>query len=329
MPEEAELNPISLTVEHVASDSPGEPALLLLQHFGLAEILVQNVMRLVPDTSRWRLTVTGDMAQTVDAKEGRDASDGYTIERGAGRAGAKTIRQEDGTFDIVIADAAFFETHVSLPDDAAVVQHARDAAAHIALHEAGHVVLFDRAEESEQYQELPSVEGAAWLWRKHIAVWMDENRIEQLTARMAPNPARQVDHLPSALEHLRAEYSEAQRTQQGDGYASYSRTCSAANDTFRVLSYLSAELGLDSDGRPVRPQPRPDDWDAYVEHSWDELSGAFHRLRPADESMSVDELAAVLETLCVAMITWMHRCGVDYEFDSATGPSMWWTRDSY
>lgn len=61
-----------------------------------------EIYALVPDLGRWRLVLTGDVAATVDAIEGRDEGDSYTTNRGSGHVGGVTLPRDDGTFDIVV-----------------------------------------------------------------------------------------------------------------------------------------------------------------------------------------------------------------------------------
>jgi hypothetical protein len=318
----------SLNIEHLQGEAANHITLLLLSEYGLASIIVSHIRHLLPDATKWRLTITGDIAKSINTIEQREGAEPYTVDRGAGTVGARVVRQPDDTFDIVISDVAFTSSYAQLGDVDAVVAHAQASAAHIALHEAGHVAIYYRNEDVSHYQDLPRIDRTAWTWRKHLAAHMEDNRIEQLTKRLAPNPVTQTDHIDDAISHLRAEYNAARDSWTIDIGASFMRTLNAANSLIRVFAYLAAELGLDELGEPVSPSEPPAGWSEYVAPSWHSWSSAFHRLRPADEAMSPHEQADVLSELCVITMAWLESTGIEYK-DDDDGSSMHWTRERY
>lgn len=87
----------------------------------------------------------------------------------------------------------------------------------------------------------------------------------------------------------------------------------AASGLVRVLAYLAAELGMTEDGdKASRPAVLPDGWNEYIERSWDAWGLTFHRLKPADQPMAVEELAVALADLCHLIVTWLRGIGIDY-----------------
>lgn len=152
-------------------------------------------MSLLPDTAKWRLTITGDIVKTVNEIEVRDNDNAYTTERGAGHVGARTIAKDDGTFDIVISEHVFFATREDAGGIDELVEHALAAGAHIALHEAGNTALRLRGEDTDAYEDVPELDYTEYAWRKLLAAHIDDNRIEQLTVMQAPSPLSQIDHL--------------------------------------------------------------------------------------------------------------------------------------
>ncbi len=252
----------------------------MIEQQGLLQTLVAGIVELVPDTTRWRLTLTGDMISTVNRVTERADDNPYTTDRGAGYAGAITLPHDDGTFDIVISIEVLFATREDVGSVEALVAHVIAAAEHLSRHEAGHAALRLRGEDADAYQDVQGLSNSDAACRKPLAAHVDDNRIEQYTALHAPSPLHHADHLTNEIAHLRAELNEAKRTWRADIGAAAYRTLTAANGLVRMLAYLSPELGLDESGTPRRPDPLPDGWDEYVEDSWDAWSLTFHRLRP-------------------------------------------------
>ncbi len=319
----------SYTLAHLGNDEVASGALLyMLNEKALGAVMFGQIISLLPDTSQWRLTITGDIVASVNEIEARDSENAYTTDRGAGHVGARTIRKDDETFDIVISEHVFFATREDVDGVDELVAHALSAGAHIALHEAGHAALFLRGEDNDHYQDLPQLDPTLYAWRKHLAAHMDDNRIEQMTTERAPSPLLQVDHLGEAITHLRDSLNEAKRTWRDDiGDALY-RSMTAANSLIRVFAYLAAELGVE-DGKAVRPAILPDGWVEYVEDSWDAWSLNFDRLKPADEPMTLEELAGVLSDLCRLADAWLRSIGVEYGMNQDLDEYVYWTNDRY
>ncbi|MBB6406191.1 hypothetical protein [Arthrobacter sp. AZCC_0090] len=319
---------ITINVAHLSEEVSG-PLMYLLQEQNLGAVLGTQVLSLLPDPKSWRLTITGDIVKTVNEIENRDPDNAYTTDRGAGHVGARTITHPDDTSDIIISDDVFFnspETANSIQD---VIEHALVAGAHIALHEAGHAALHHRGEDCSVYQDLPQREPTHYAWRKHLAAHIDDDRIEQLTAQRAPSPHSQESHLEDAIAHFRDELNESKRTWQSDLGSAMFRTLTAANSLIRVIAYLTAELGVDEEGSPVRPSNLPEGWNEYIEHSWDEWSQTFHELKPADHPMTAAEIAAILAKLCELTDRWLRSIGVQYLMTSTQDQSIYWTEDRY
>ena len=301
----------------------------MIEQQGLLQTLVAGIVELLPDSLVWRLTLTGDMAATVNRITERADDSPYTTDRGAGHAGAITLPRDDGTFDIVISVDALFATRKDPESVEELTGHVIAAAEHLSRHEAGHAVLRLRGEDADSYQDVEGLSASDAASRKPLAAHVDDNRIEQYTAAHAPSPLHHVDHLEEAISHLRAELNEAKRTWRADIGAAAYRSLNAANGLVRVRAYLAPELGLDENGTPRRPAPVPEGWTDYVEDSWDHWSGTFHKLRPVDELMTTDQLGAVLAELCRLMNAWMRSIGVDWGLTDDGREYIYWTRDPY
>lgn len=332
MTDEQVANPITISFAHFDGEDEEEArgALTrLLQEFGLAQVLVAGILELVPDSSLWRLTISGDMVQTVNELTKRGEDDPYTTDRGAGHVGAITLPHEDGTFDIVISGLVLVQTRDELDSVEEFVQHIMTAGEHLSRHEAGHAALRIRGEDTDAFNDPQGLTPTQAVWRKHLAAHIDDHRIERYTAVHAPSPFLHADHLADAIAHLRDELNESKRTWQDDiGHARF-RTMTAANGLIRVIAYLSAELGLNEHGRPNRPDPRPAGWDDYIEDSWDAWTLTFHRLRPVDEPMTVAELQMILVSLCRLASTWLGTIGINYGITDDDREFIFWERDNY
>lgn len=325
--------PISISLDGFSEDYD-DPELagalsFMIEQQGLLQTLVTGIIELLPDTSVWRLTITGDMVATVNRLAERAEDNPYTTDRGAGHAGAITLPHYDGTFDIVVSANVLFATREDVGSVEALVAHVIAAAEHLSRHEAGHAALRLRGEDADAYQDVQGLSNSDAACRKPLAAHVDDNRIEQYTAVHAPSPLHHVDHVQDAIAHLQAELNEAKRTWRADiGEAAY-RTLAAANGLVRVLAYLAPELGLDDNGKPRRPDPLPKGWTDYVEDSWDAWSLTFHRLRPVNEPMSTDDLGAVLADLCRLMNAWMRSIGVDWGLTEEDQEYIFWEKDCY
>ncbi|GGO59933.1 hypothetical protein GCM10010910_04090 [Microbacterium nanhaiense] len=323
---------INLALDGFGADA--DPAFVgalsfMIEQQGLLQTLLTGVVELVPDITRWRLTLTDDIISTVNSVSGRADDDPYTTDRGAGHAGAITLPRDDGTFDIVVSADVLFATREELATVDDLAAHVSAAAAHISRHEAGHAALRLRGEDADSYQDVQGLSNSDAACRKPLAAHVDDNRIEQYTALHAPSPLHHVDHLTDAIAHLRAELNEAKRTWRADIGAAAYRTLTAANGLVRVFAYLSPELGLDENGTPRRPDPLPDGWEEYIEHSWDDWSLTFHRLRPVDERMTTDEIGTVLADLCRLMNSWMSSIGVDWGLTEDDREYIFWRKNRY
>lgn len=117
MTDEQVAKPITISFAHFDGDNEAEARGALtriLQEFGLAQVLVAGILELVPDSSLWRLSISGDMVQTVNELTERSDDNPYTTDRGAGHVGGIALPHEDGTFDIVISGHVLVETGAEL-----------------------------------------------------------------------------------------------------------------------------------------------------------------------------------------------------------------------
>lgn len=202
------VSPISISLDGFSEDYE-DPELagalsFMIEQQGLLQTLVTGIVELLPDTSLWRLTLTGDMITTVNRVTNRADDNPYTTDRGAGHAGAITLPHEDGTFDIVVSANVLFATREDVESVEALIAHVIAAAAHLSRHEAGHAALRLRGEDADAYEDVGGLSKSDAACRKPLAAHVDDNRIEQYTAVHAPSPLHHVDHLTDAIAHLRS-----------------------------------------------------------------------------------------------------------------------------
>lgn len=302
----------------------------ILNNAGLANTLVAGLLLHLPNPDVWRLTISGDVVASVNAIEQRDEGNAYTLDRGVGQVGARTITAQDGTYDIVIGARSFMPPfEVSSPEE--LVEYMHRIGSHLVIHESGHAILHQRGEDSEAFQDLATGAKTERAWRKHLAAHIDDFRIEKMTNRTAPTPTSHVEGIGETLAHMRIELTESNVLRLSDGEAATFRSSTAVNDLIRVMSYLSAELGAgDKIVKGMRPEPLPEGWAEFLEDVWDAWSLNLDRLRPADESMTVTEIALVLTDLCKIIVLWSQNI-VGYHFEMQDDGS-WtasWSRETY
>lgn len=324
---------IALTVEHVSEEAA--PLLLfLMQELDVLSMMVQEVVAVVPTEVSWRLTLTGDMVASTDRIEGRES--GYSTDRGAGTVGGRTLRSDEGVFDIVIDVSAIlvFPEGSEQPETPEEFRRGFDdaiaSARHLARHEAGHVALISRSEHSDTFDDLEGLSPTASQWRGTIGAYIDDHRIERDTALHAPTPLKMSESIDFELEHLRAALVESQRSWRTDIITARDRTLDALMGFVRLIAYLSAELGVDANGNAVAPDPLPQRWNRYMGDGWwTKWSAAFHRLEPVTTPTATEDLAASLAELAELLGSWLDTIGVRYRIDEHDRESIHWTAAAY
>ena len=322
--------PFSIAVAHVEQDDDLCRGLsILAQECDLIAWIVQEILALLPDRTTWRLTLTGDIAATVNEIEGRDEGSGYAIDRGAGHVGGITLPSADGTFDIVIGVENIVNPFGEYDDFEGLAANAIATGRHLGRHEAGHAALSLRGEADEGYRDLPKLDPTAAGWTHAVAAYMDDFRIERHVREHTPPVFSHLDGLSDAIAHLSSELSAANASWKLDLDAAANRSDYGIGGFVRVIAYLAAELGLDDHGQPVVPERTPPKWDRYLGTAWPVWSATFHRLRPVDEPMTSDELSEVLSELCQLVVNWSTAIGYDRGLTGDGRAYAFWTEESY
>ena len=333
MPDEPLESQFTLQLDHL--DALDDDLRGFIEHLAyqadLPSHMFASALQVLPDPSTWRLHISADMVQSINTLESRDIGNSYTLDRGAGIVGAKTIRQDDGTFDLVISTNALMAVE-EVQSAEELVNYAIRAGRHTALHEAGHAILNLRGEDAGFYEDLAQGDITERGWRKFIAAHIDDFRIERMTNELGePSPQSHSDHMRDAIEHMRAEMNASRALAPTNIDLAAFRSNTAANDLIRALVYLAAELGPPVNQEPPTPTGASVGWDAYVEPAWKAWALNLYRLKRADEPMSVEELGAVLTDLCRLTVVWVSQTiGFEWVMTDLDGQfECLWGRDPY
>lgn len=300
---------IAFSVEHITGGT-GYVLTQLIEHHNLLGVIASEIYALLPDTSAWALVITGDLPPSVEARTAHRGLSGYTTGRGAGHAGAITLPREEGGFDIVLGVDLLVDPPGDDSDIEGIVASSLATGRHLGRHEAGHVLLSLRGEDSRTFRDdVSGLPLDAVGWTDVVAADVDDFRIERHTREVAPPRFTHVAGLDDALHHLTTELRESKRIAATDPEAAMKRSDIAIVGAIRVFAYLAAELGLDKHGTPVAPAEPSDMWDFYVGDMWPQWSEAFHALQPVDVPMTHQELVTANHALCQLAATWSTRAG--------------------
>lgn len=321
---------IPVAIEHVEQDQVLHTGLAyLVQERNLLGEIVPEILALVPDVSRWRLTLTGDSPATVNTLEARAEGEGYTTSRGAGHVGGVSLPRDDGSFDIVLGAWLLVDPPGDYDDLDGLVEAAIKTGRHLARHEAGHVLLRLRDEDGDSYRDHPQLTPSAAAWTHTVAAYMDDFRIERHTRMHTPPEFSHLEGLGDAITHLSRELTAAKSSWREDLDAAAHRSDVAIGGFMRVIAYLGSELGLEQNGNPVAPRVEPEKWDRYLGTIWPLWSSAFHKLRPVDEPMSEIELAGILGELCELACNRSSAIGYERGVTDDARTYAFWTQESY
>lgn len=322
---------LSISVENVEHDETLRDSVTLLVHeYGIFQQVVPEIYALVPDFSKWRLTISGNLAATVNRLEDRDAETPYTTNRDAGHVGGVTLPQPDGTFDIILSAQTLVNPPGEFNDIDALVTAALQTGRHLGRHEAGHILLRLRGEDGDAYKGMTAgLSLAAVGWADVIAAYMDDFRIERHTQKNTPPAFTHIDGLDDALNHVSSELTASSDNWQDGIESAIQLSDKALTGFIRVMSYLSAELGTDEKGAAIIPTPEPAKWFRYAGTAWPLWSETFQKLTPVDESMEVKELARILRELCDLAANWSKTVGYDRGALADGRQYAFWTESDY
>lgn len=328
-PDSAASPQVTIRFDHIADGSHLQQVLnLLISQGNLLGIIAGEIYALVSDTSTWTLVLTGDIGATVnDHLIGAGKEPNYTTARGAGHVGGITLPNGDGTFEIIVSANVIIDAPDEVADED-LITSAFANARHLGRHEAGHVLLALRKEDSTSYtpdDAALSLEAVGWI--DQVSRFMDDFRIERHTRQHAPSPCSHDRDLVYSLEHLDTVLRECSRSWAEDLDAAAICSDGAVAGFIRVLAYLAAEIGLDESGKARRSAHTSDSWDFYAASMWPEWNETFHRLQPVDVAMSRDELRKVAIDLCELAARWSSAIGYERGVTDDGRHYAFWTRE--
>ncbi|WP_143541305.1 hypothetical protein [Rhodococcus sp. D-1] len=283
---------------------------------------------IIPDTITARLRLSGSMTASVDAilqERDTDYSAGYTTERGANVAVAKTIAAADGSFDIVM-DASLFFDHNS--DSEQQRRNQTKQVLHLAAHEPQHVLLHLSRRDSQFYMDDITCARTPRAYRAPLAEAIDEFRCELAANRIAPSAQTRESVFPEDLEHMQNAINSVRHLVGTDQMrTAFQTTMQAVCDLFKALAYLAAEY-VAAEQLPEPPDPLPAAWNRYMRELWPDVFQLLQQVPAADEPCTHELLTATLGAVCVRFSQWMNEIGIRYE-NRAEGEECYWDHQIY
>ncbi len=321
-----------ITFQVEGFDGPEEADFVkrMLTDYGLGQVILTRILTLLPDPTAWRLTISGDMVSTVNRICGLSGDSSYTVQRGSGEVGGRTMKAEDGTFDIVLSGVLLFPDPANWDTLDDCLKWISDEYQHLAAHESGHGALGQRGEDADVFVPLVDLLlPTELIWRNSVGIYVVELRCDQYANRVAPVGTTQADGLQEALLFFRRELDEASKLSQSNIQIAYDKTMSAVSLFLRVLTLVAAETGIDAEGQVIKPYSQFEGWNEYVEPIWGEWSSTLHRLHAADISMAAGEEAEVARELCKCIPRWLETIGIHHVIDPIQGQFMYWMKNHY
>lgn len=227
--------------------------------------LAERLARLVDDSGAVTLVVALDFPKAVIA---RDPGRSYTLERGSGMVGGKTMRREEGRIDVLIDPGWLVGSesgHLFLKTDSVALMERS------ITHEAQHVTMLQRGTGFDCYDHT-RIEGRIRPYLFDVAAVMcDEHRAEcnaiEWTDRVLPT----ADDVTSVLADLGKALTAAEAKYQLnlDVDALMTDVLSACAPFWISLAYWTAQYRrTDSIGSFSSEVTNLSLWQRYVGESW-------------------------------------------------------------
>ncbi|MET8314791.1 hypothetical protein ABZU78_11785 [Rhodococcus erythropolis] len=284
------------------------------------------IAAVVPPRTRIRLWITEDMGDTlrkVDPGRYGDGASAYSRDRGANEAAAKTVRNDDGTFDVLIDYVRFLNFFEDSADDVAETTAILE---HLAAHEPQHILMHLRQTDSSYLQiggESPTANDLVPIFAEAV----DEFRCELAANRIVVSGLRPDLTTEDDLEHLRSALNESVDIMDEDRVAAWLKTRTAIKEFIKSLAYLSA-LYVAEGTEAVPPPNVSHAWGRYVGANWPEILALFSSIPAANEDADTDELAEAVYRGAGMVSAWMTHIGVDYRADANGERACLWQTDS-
>lgn len=227
-----------------------------------------------------------------DAVMRRDQSVEYSLERGSGMVGGRTMHRDDGGFDVIIDGNYLGESDgqdgfkVTAAGQPTFDPVSRDLLRRMIAHEAQHVIMGQRGTGFDDYQPDLMSGGAAARWLFEVARKMcDEHRAEWNAAQVVgvdPPSVRDVldvlCHLGEALAAANMLYQQSNHT-GADVARLRDDVYTACVAYWTQVAYWVAEYRRDGAIADVPEEiTRLVVWQRYVGPTWQSLTDALARL---------------------------------------------------
>jgi hypothetical protein len=284
---------------------------------------VSSVQNLVPTGTRVRVRITASMAETmrhVDPEHyGGDAS--YTTDRGANIATAKTVRADDGSFDIVVNYARFVSFR---SQDADEVAENTTSLAHLAAHEPQHILMdLDKTDVSFVLKDARGESATVNDLLVVFAEAVNEFRCELAANRIAISGTPQDLDFADDLASFRSSLNNAVAVIATDRHAACVRTMMATKELMKAVAYIAAYYIAQgrSDDLPSLPS---DQWERYMASLWPDLMKTFTTIPASDELADTGQLADAIYTGAERVLAWLEEIGVTYQVTDGGERACWW-----
>jgi hypothetical protein len=296
---------------------------------GRIDAFVQTVRKVVPPGTAVWVWPAVDMAQTLaqldPERYGPESGNGYTVQRGANTATAKTMRRSDGRgFDIVV-DGDWF---ISSSDDSSdQVAGKSEVLAHLAAHEPQHIVLTCAGLDTGDLVEMAGGASATVNdFLPAIAEPINEYQCElaanRITVSPFPHDAASVrDDLAAFREALAASVN----LQGSDRWTACATVLTAAKELVKGVAYAAAYRFYDGGSDLFEPDPKPEQWDRYMAELWPDLLKMFASIPAAGEDIDRAALAVTVYRMAERVLGSLEDIGVRYLVERDGQRSCWWS----
>lgn len=295
----------------------------------LAELLAD----IVDEPDKVTLIIPVDIAEAVQSRE-PDVP--YTLERGSGIVGARTMSRPDGRTDVII----WGDPLAMLDDPNLPVLNTNTEAIRIVrrgvVHEAQHVIMSQRHSGFEEY-DTAGVEGmfsremvrcAAKLCDEHRAEW-------QAIARTKPEPPT-VDGVADVLQALGRKIAAADHSYQSAPGADDAvwnlavAVLTACSHFWTSLGYWLAQhrTGDDHIGDIPGDIAAMPLWQRYGGNVWTLLQDTLRTLPVEDLTTSPEALTAAAVNVGASLTASLNQIGFRFE-ETAAGPAFYISRHDF
>lgn len=306
----------------VWSDGRPNPETPRNRFIKLAELLAE----LVDDPDVVTLIIPWDFAEAVLRRDGDESDD---LERGSRHVVGRTIPAADGSISVIIDATSLLGADQHDPKDDAM-----RAVRRTLIHEAQHVIMYQRGSGNDAYESGAIVGSIDWEFVVHASKVCDEHRAEWQTICLTERNPPAVKDVRAALEALGRKLAAANRDYQG-----------APDDRDRVLQFKDAVLtacnGFWTSLGYWAAEHRTDDaniadmsteitalhlWQRYARDAWASLQASLRTLPVENLTTSREILSAAGQQVAATLRSSLETIGFRYEETSSGGRAFYSTR---